>query len=63
MFEYTPTHYDTKLEELITQVGESIQFKYESGDDPLIWIERQKLLHCARAPEYVRHLEELRGLV
>jgi hypothetical protein len=38
MAEYTPTQYDLKLEELITKVGESIQFQFESGDDPRVWV-------------------------
>ena len=62
MSKYEPTTYDTKLEELITKVGESIQFQFESGEDPRVWVERQKILHCARSPEYVRYLEEQRGI-
>jgi hypothetical protein len=62
MSKYEPTRYDTKLEELITKVGESIQFQFESGEDPRVWVERQKLLHFARSPEYVKYLEEQRGI-
>ena len=74
MAEYTPTPYDTKLESLILSVGEALvqlHTLYHAGGktfDEITtaiqpYIERQKLLCMARTPEYVRYLEEKRGLV
>lgn len=60
---YEPTQYDKKLEELISRLGESIVSRHELCDDARALIEQQKHLHMARSPEYVRYLEEQRGLV
>lgn len=73
MAEYTPTPYDLKLEELINHVGQQIvqvhgdrffEKTHEQRSEAIApFLARQKLLHCARSPEYVRYLEEQRGLV
>jgi uncharacterized protein (DUF1330 family) len=70
-YDYTPTPYDTKLEELINHVGQQIvavhgdrffEKTYDQRSEAIApFLARQKLLRCARSPEYARYLEEKRG--
>jgi hypothetical protein len=72
MSKYEPTTYDTKLEELINHVGQQIvavhgdcfhEKTYEQRSEAIApFLARQRLLHCARSPEYVKYLEEQRGI-
>jgi hypothetical protein len=73
MTDYTPTPYDLQLEALIGLLGRQIvrshtdgfaEKTYDQRSDAIApYLARQKLLHCARSPEYIRFLEKHRGLV
>ena len=59
---YVPTAYDIQLEELIAKIGELIQSQYEAGEVTRALVFRQRVLHILRTPEYVKHLEKIRGV-